>query len=301
MSEKSFRDVKPFRVSYYKKCQVEVHGENRRAPLHSTLEWALTAEAARVAVASTPHDRIVVNAYPYYKTLKAPKRKTWFIVSGPESVATKQVLTDLAGMASHDRHEQLMERFTPKTKPEQNKWADLSTEQEVVETETCRWHGSAHIVDGRCTAIDAKGYMFPAFSLGSGTLFTTGIAAITSSTSTQTFPSGQGMTISMAFPKPTDAPALGEFFPPDRNLDEAAPVLHSKNPENQEDPEEQHGKDFIEEINYGSLFCSGTEPIEAPKESAFCCINCWVKANPILTVGTVVVLILFGLRLFHVI
>lgn len=170
-------NYRPFRVSYYKICQLEKHGVNQRAPLHSILQFASSPEQAKALVA-TLHDRVPINAYLFYRELKQPKRKTWYVVSGPESVATKAVLQDLTGMAKHDSHEQLMDTFSSKTaEPRlelygvsevQRVYTEISSRQSAKsaiapsgsavptpeDSLTCRWHGTDYMVNGHCTKLD---------------------------------------------------------------------------------------------------------------------------------------------------
>jgi hypothetical protein len=104
--------TKPFRVSYYAPSEV-VDG---RAPLHSIVVYASNGQDAKGIVGEIS-DRKAVKSYPFYRNLNTPKRRTWHIVSGPQSDATKAVLADLSGFAAHDKHEQMMDTFQPKVKP----------------------------------------------------------------------------------------------------------------------------------------------------------------------------------------
>ncbi len=154
---------KPFRVSYY--CPSEV--VDGRAILHSAVTRAVSPEAAKNVVQLSP-GRVTVKVYPFYRTLNTPTRRTWHIVSGPDSPATKAVLKDLAGFAAHDSHEQLMDtfskvgdsRFIPYNDPAPSVKRNVSlstaevSKRVAADPNSCAWHGSKYMVNGRCTKLD---------------------------------------------------------------------------------------------------------------------------------------------------
>jgi hypothetical protein len=157
--------TKPFRVSYYNPSHV-VDG---RALLLSTVVDATNGDEAKKIVESGNTAK-AVKAYPFYRTLKQPTRKTWYIVSGPDSQATKDVLKDLTGQISHDKHDQLMDTFTPKETTASSlqplksgvRFPASSVKTSVSQASsqipgTYRWHGSKYLVDGRCTKLDPDG------------------------------------------------------------------------------------------------------------------------------------------------
>src|SRR5271166_3119933 len=160
---------KPFRVSYYKPSSIE----DGRALLHSIVVIAANAADAKDIVQEIS-DRVAVKAYPFYRNLGTPTRKTWHIVSGPDSAATKAVMKDLAGTTAHDQHEQLMDTFTKKSRFDS--YGDQGTARDFIgipagarvhelrlpniakaqalDPTNCKWHGNKYMVNGRCTKLD---------------------------------------------------------------------------------------------------------------------------------------------------
>lgn len=222
--------LKPFRVSYYHPS--EVKGSQGRVLLRSTVVNADNGDTAKEIVEEIS-DRKAVKAYPFYRNLKQPTRKTWIVVTGPKSDATKSVLKDLAGFAAHDSHEQLMDTFSKKGDSRFDRYSDPAPT--VKDADTCQWHGSKYMVNGRCTKIDVGGPTFadlpasnvPAwvsrtkYDVGDvvtplGRVAATGVSPVLSESSTAaaTTSSGQGVTTTFTFPR------AGVF-----DLDAAAPVL----------------------------------------------------------------------------
>jgi hypothetical protein len=141
------KKVKPFRISYYDASEIQ----DNRAPVRSTLVFATDSDIA-VSKVIQPQ-RTILNVYPFYRKFKEPKRKTWIIVSGPNSLATKEVLKDLSGMLGYDSHERTFDTFKP-NHPSKVDAYEKPLEVVPANENTCRWHGSDYMVDGRCTKSD---------------------------------------------------------------------------------------------------------------------------------------------------
>lgn len=181
MSQKNKR----FRVSFYNKSEI-VDG---RAQVHSCIQMATTPDDAKSKLAdnSNTDNLVPIKAYPFYRSLKYPTRKTWIIVSGADSPATKAVLKDLSGTTSYDKHEQLVDQLAPLTPVGKNRWVRGKALAERIATlkyptkpdedfqapttpttpvpsfdedapqstsESCRWHGTRWMKHGRCTKTD---------------------------------------------------------------------------------------------------------------------------------------------------
>lgn len=132
--------MRPYRVDYLDYTEVR----DGKAIVHSALIRAVTAADAKAAVESS--QREIVRAYRFYRPLPNPKSRftafeklfsankvqsvrdryegwkelmtatkapDYAPTTGPDSPETKAVVADLQGYIDHDKHEQLMDTFSP--------------------------------------------------------------------------------------------------------------------------------------------------------------------------------------------